>query len=397
MKLSALAIEKAAPPATGRMELHDAEVPGLVLRVSASGTRSWSFTYRFKGALTRLTLGQWPGLSLKEARERAREARGTVQRGMDPVQERRDLERERRLTFAPVVTDYIERYAKPHQRTWRKTESILTRLAVPAWGDLPLKDIHRRDVVDLLEAVARTTPYQANHLRCFLSHLFKWCIERELLDTSPLVGTKSRFKPQPRSRVLSDIELVALWRATQQVGGAFGAATRLLLLTGMRRQEVAALRWDEIQDDWANLPASRMKNGRNFRAPLSATAKALICAQPKVCEYVFTTTGGRPISGWGKAKKRLDEQMTGELRAPPADWRIHDLRRTVASGLARLGYRTEVIKRVLAHVAKASDITTTVYVWHQFDEEALEAVNRWAAHLAKLTTHLALVPMNSAT
>lgn len=401
-RLSAIAIEKLAPPTSGRIELYDAEVPGLTLRVSGSGAKSWSLTYRFKGTLRRLTLGQYPGVSLKLARDRAREARASIQRGADPVEENKAQERDKLLNgFASCVDDYVAKYAKPTQRTWKKTESVLKRFAVKAWGDRPVKEIRRRDVVDLLDEVSRTRPGQAHHLRCFLSHMFKWLIEREVLEASPLTGVAPRFKPQPRSRTLSDAEIVALWKATANLGGPFGAATRLLLLTGMRRDEVSRLRWDELDCDWAAMPASRMKNGRDFRAPLSATAKAIVGSQPKLtfidrgelktCPWVFSTNGKTPISGWGKAKERLDTFMSEEFREPVTEWRLHDMRRTVASGLAGLGYRTEIIKRVLAHVAKANDVTSVVYNWHTYDAEAMEAIQKWAAHIARLTTALAVV------
>ncbi|WP_242361900.1 integrase arm-type DNA-binding domain-containing protein [Anaeromyxobacter sp. SG17] len=388
-RLTAVAVEKLLPPETGRREVYDAEVPGLTLRISASGVKSWSLTYRVRGRLRRLTLGCYPGVSLKLARDRAREARGAIQRGEDPVEEKKAKERELRLHgFKSCVGEFIEKYAKARQRTWDDTERILERLAIPAWGDRPVKEIRRRDVVDLLDEVARETPYQANHLRAHLSRMFNWLIEREVVETSPLVGVSPRIKPRPRDRVLTDAELVALWKATQKLGGVFGAAVRFLLLTGMRRDEASCLRWDELDGDWAAMPGSRIKNGRDFRAPLSATAKAIVNAQPRLGEYVFTTNGKRPISGWGKAKERVDNLMSDELHEPVPPWRIHDLRRTVASGLARLGYRTEVIKRVLGHVAKATDVTSVVYNWHNYDAEAMEAVQKWAAHLARITSGL---------
>ncbi len=141
----------------------------------------------------------------------------------------------------------------------------------------------------------------------------------------------------------------------------------------MRRDEAALLHWDELDGSWAAMPGSRMKNGRDFRAPLSATAKAIIDSMPRFCGYVFTTNGRTGISGWNRAKEKLDKLMSEELQKPVEGWRIHDLRRTVASGLARLGYRTEVIKRVLGHVAKATDVTSVVYNWHSYDAEAVEA------------------------
>jgi integrase len=391
-RLTAIAVEKLGPPAAGRIEVHDAEVPGLVLRISSSGVKSWSFTYRVKSEARRLTLGQYPGVSLKLARDRAREARGAVQRGGDPVADKKSEERERATSgFAACVGQYVDRYAKQQQRTWKETKRILDRLAVPVWGDRPVKEIRRRDVVALLDDVARETPYQANQLRAHLSRMFNWLIEGEVVEVSPVMGVAPRIKPQARSRVLADLELAALWRATGKLGGAFGAATRFLVATGVRRDEASNLRWDELDGDWAAMPGSRMKNGRDFRAPLSATAKAIVGAMPKLGEYVFTTTGEASIQGWGHVKERLDVLMSEELGEPVAPWRLHDLRRTLASGLARLGYRTEIIKRVLGHVAAATDVTSVVYNWHNYDAEAMEAVQKWAAHLALITTGLEVV------
>jgi integrase len=391
-RLTAAAVEKLLPPEAGRSEVHDAEVRGLILRVSYSGVKSWSFTYRVRGQPRRLTLGQYPGVNLKLARERAREAKAAVQRGEDPVEDKKQEERDRRENgFTACVSEYVEKYAKPNQRTWEETQRILERLAVPAWRDRPVKEIRRRDVVDLLDTVAKDTPCQANQLRAHLSRMFNWLIEREVVEVSPVLGVAPRTKPQPRSRVLSDVELAALWKASGRLGGAFGAAVRFLMTTGVRRDEASKLRWDELDGDWAAMPGSRMKNGRDFRAPLSATAKAIVDSMPKLGEYVFTTNGRTPIGNWGHVKARLDQLMAEELREEVAGWRLHDLRRTVASGLARLGYRTEVIKRVLGHVAQASDVTSVVYNWHNYDAEAMEAVQKWAAHLARLATGLEVV------
>lgn len=392
-RLTAAAVEKLLPPEAGRREVHDSEVRGLVLRISGSGVKSWSLTYRVKGEPRRLTLGQYPGVDLKLARDRARDARGAIQRGEDPVEEKKQAERDRQVNgFTACVNEYVEKYAKPRQRTWEQTKRTLERLTVPVWRDRPVKEIRRRDVVELLDGVARDTPCQANLLRAYLSRMFNWLIEREVIEISPLMGVAPRTKPQPRSRVLSDGELAALWKATGKLGGVFGAAVRFLMTTGVRRDEASDLRWDELDGDWAAMPGSRMKNGRDFRAPLSATAKAIVESVPKLGrDYVFTTNGRTPISGWGHVKARLDKLMSHELGEEVAEWRLHDLRRTLASGLARLGYRTEVIKRVLGHVATATDVTSVVYNWHNYDAEAMEAVQRWAAHLARITTGLEIV------
>ncbi|MWV11149.1 integrase arm-type DNA-binding domain-containing protein [Pseudomonas sp. R-28-1W-6] len=389
IRLTAIAVERLTAPEKGRKDIYDAEVPGLVLRISSTGVKSWSFTYRVKGQPRRLTLGAHPGVSLKLARDRAREARAAIQRGEDPVEDRKEAERERQLNgFTSCAREFVERYAKPRQRTWKETQRILEKLAIPVWGDKPVKEIRRRDVVELLDNVAVKTPHQANRLRAYLSRLFKWLIEREVVEVSPIIGVAPRIKPVARSRILSDAELVALWKATGRLGGVFGAATRFLMTTGVRRNEASFLRWDELDGTWAAMPASRMKGGRDFRAALSPAALAILDGMPRFagCPYVFTTNGRTPISGWGKAKVRLDEYMSTELGESVGDWRLHDLRRTLASGLAGLGTRSEVIKRVLGHAASSSDVTAVHYVWHGYDAEALAAVQAWGDHINELVS-----------
>lgn len=387
IRLTAAAVEKLICPTTGRREVYDAEVPGLVLRLSSSGVKSWSFTYRIAGKPRRLTLGGYPGVSLKLARDRARDARAAVQRGEDPVEDIKREQREKELNgFEACAKDFIKKYCKPKLKTWEQVESTLERLAIPEFKDRPVRDIRRRDIVDLLEKVAAKTPGQSNHLRAYLSKMFNWLLEREAVEVNPVVGIAQRYKPQARTRILTDDEVKALWKATERMGGAFGACTQFLLTTGVRRDEAGLLRWDELDGPWARLAASRMKAGRDFKAPLSSAALAILGARPRFagCPYVFTTGGKVPINGWGKAKETLDKYMAEAHGAPVPDWRLHDLRRTVASGLARLGYGTEVIKRVLAHTPPASDVTSSVYNQYAYDAEAMAAVQAWGAHVTAL-------------
>jgi integrase len=383
IKLTNLAIEKL--PASGeRTDVYDAQVPGLVLRLTPKGTKSWSFMYRIKGHPRRLTLGAYPGVSLKLARERAREARAAIQRGEDPVEDKKVAERERQHNgFEACARDFIESYCKPKLRTWAQVESALERRAIPEFKDRPVKEIRRRDVVALLEKVAVEAPGLSHLLRAYLSKLFNWLLEREIVETNPVTGISAQHKPQVRERVLTDDEIRALCKATERMGGAFGACTRLLLLSGMRRDEAGKLRWDEVSEGWASLPASRMKAGRNYRAPLSKKAQEIIEGMPRFagCPFVFTTGGKVAINGWGKTKKTLDEYASEELVDP---WRLHDLRRTVASGLARLGTRAEVIKRILGHAPPASDVTASVYNQHSYDAEAREAMEAWAEYVDKV-------------
>lgn len=315
VRLTSLYLEKLQPPASGRLDIHDKQVPGLILRVTPTGSMTYSFRYTFRGRTNRLTLGQAPGLTLAMARERAWDARAAIQRGDDPVQQKKDEEREARENgFKSCVEDFIEKYAKPRNKTWEETKRILDRLAVPAWNDRPVKEIRRRDVVELIENVARETPFQANQLRLHLSKLFNWLAVREAIEANPVTGIPPPVDLTPRERFLSDAEIVALWNAAGRLGLPFGPAIRFLLLTGVRREEGACLRWDELDGDWAAMPGSRMKNGRDFRAPLSAAAKAIVGSMPKLGDYVFTTNGRTPISGWGGQRNASTSSCRRSLR-----------------------------------------------------------------------------------
>jgi len=381
LRLTAIAIEKMATPVK-RKDVYDSDVPGLVLRLLPTGTKSWSFTYKAGGKAKRLSLGIYPGVSLKLARERGRDARAERQRGGDPVEDKKSEERERRLySFEACANDFVDKYCKPNLKTWKSVESGLKRHAIPAWGHMPAKDVRRRDVVELIDKVASKAPGQSNHLRAYLSKMFNWLLEREVVEVNPVVGVAKRHKSQPRDRILNEAEIKALWKATGEMGGAFGNCVRFLLTTGVRRGEASLLRWEELEGDFALLSASRMKGGRDFKVALSSEAQSIVENMPRLGEYVFTTDGRSPISGWSKTKRQLDEMMEKELEGPVPDWRLHDLRRTVASGLAMLGFRAEVIKRVLGHAANANDVTEVHYNWHNYDKEALEAVQAWVDFL----------------
>ncbi len=391
-RLTQVVVDGLLPPAAGRRDVYDAVTPGLVLRITHTGVKTWSICYQVKGRPRRLTLGSLPGVSLKLARDRAREARASLQRGADPVQEKKDAEREASIYgFESCVTDYVAKYAKAQQKTWKETERVLKRLAIPEFTDRPVKEIRRRDVVDLLDRVGARAPYAANQLRAHLSRMFNWLVEREVIEASPLVGARPRSLGPPRDRVLSDEELGALWRSAGELGGPYGAAVRFIILTGLRKENASSLRWEQVEGDWAVFSADEMKGGRVFRAPLSPAAKAIVAAQPKfkmakggTGPYVFTSSGTHGLSNWSDEKKALEEMLAAKFERTVPDWRLHDLRRTLGHGLARLGFPLEVRKRVLDHKADSRDVTASVYTWHSFDAEAMVAAKAWADYVAKL-------------
>lgn len=229
----------------------------------------------------------------------------------------------------------------------------------------------------------------------------RWAVNRGDLERSPMEGMDAPTKVLSRDRVLSDDELVQVWKASEVLGYPFGPLVRLLILTGARRDEIAALDWSELDRDtrmWV-LPPKRSKNGIAARQPLSslAIAELDLLAQrlgrdtswPK-SGLVFSTTGETSVSGFSRAKTRLDKAVRtiakeqGATVPPP--WRVHDLRRTLATGLQRLGVRFEVTEAVLNHVSGSKSGVAGIYQRHDWAAEKASAVQAWADHLSGLLT-----------
>ena len=378
-RLSAQAVESVPAPASGRTEVWDTLVRGLGLRVTERGAKSWVIMYRVDGRQRRHTLGTYPDLKLKDAREEAREALRKVAKGGDPAEEkiaaRRAPAADRPESVEEAAEEFIERYAKPKNRSWKETERIFQREVLPRWGKRPVGTIARRDVIELLDDIIdRGAPYMANRVLACVRRLFNWCVERDKISASPAANVKAPGVEAARDRVLSDEEIKTLWGAWESMGWPFGLAFRLLLVTAQRRDEVASMRWSDINLEQAlwTLPRERTKSDRLNELPLSSLAIEILEAVPRTGEYVFSTTGRTPISGYSKAKRRCDKLsgVTG--------WRIHDLRRTAASGMARLGIAPHVVEKVLNHANGQISGVAAVYNRHGYTDEKRHALEAWA-------------------
>jgi integrase len=269
------------------------------------------------------------------------------------------------------------------------------------WRDKLVSDVTPDDIYDLVDEVrTKGTPglkvrtamsdSAARVALMRLNRFFSWSIQQRLITTNPAAGV---WRPPPgasRERVLSDGELKLLWAACDDIGQSFGAALRLLILTGQRRGEVGGMRWDELSEDhdtWT-LRGSRTKNGRTHVVPLSRQARDLIASVRRVeGPFVFTSDGRTHAAGWSAVKRRLDFKIAELARAegttvPP--WVTHDIRRSVATNLQKLGIRLEVTEATLNHVSGARAGIVGVYQRHQYADEKRQALNLWAAHVEKI-------------
>ncbi len=377
-------IKSLKPPATGRAQYWDRSVTGLSLRVTHAGRKSWSYSYRFNGKNQRLTIGPYPLVTLKQAREKARQAWNAVWEGGNPAAEKRVFAPDN--TFQAVSAEFIERYCKQHNRTWQETERKFKRYLLPKFGSRLVADISRGEIIEFLDTMVKRggangkgAPVQANRVLAALKKFFNWCKERGLVEASPVEGLSAPGKEAKRERVLSDGEIRAVWARCDEIGYPFGPMVQLLLVTAQRREEVAAMRWEDIgRDEHGNLvwtiPAEATKSGRSHQVPFADLAADILKQLPQQGRYVFTSgrVGDKPVSGFGNAKRAIDRDLD------IGDWRFHDLRRTAATQMGEKKVATSTISRVLNH---AEGGVTVLYARHSYLPEKREALNIWARRL----------------
>lgn len=383
LKLTKSAIDGLSTPVTDTV-YWDSGCPGFGVKITPKGRKVFIVLYRAGGAGSRLrkyTIGPYGRVTLHQARAAALKIFAARTDGRDPAAEKQQA---RRRLVVDRVEDLVELFITEHvskTRSAREISRLLRREVIPSWGTRSVHEIGKRQIIELVtEVAARGTPSAANKLLKMVKAFFGWCVGRAVLDISPANGLAAPARERARDRVLEDNELARILRAARQVDGPYGGIVELLALTGQRREEVAQLTWDEVDlasRTWA-LPGSRTKNGRPHIVHLSHEAIAVLMRTPKLGKFVFSLTGTKAFQGFSAAKRELDKlsEVTG--------WRLHDLRRTCVSGMARLGVAPHVADKILNHQSGTISGVAAVYQRHEFLAERKDALERWSAHLARL-------------
>lgn len=387
---------------TTRAEIPDGLIPGLYLVCQPTGVKSWAVRYRVGGRTRKHTLGRYPGLDLANARELARRALIAVASGRDPGTEKVEARRatsdsagQGYARFDKAASLFIDRYAKANtkEQTWRESERLIATHVLPLWRARLVQEISKRDVIELMDSIVdRGAPVSANRTLAVIRRMFGWLVERGVLIANPCANVRGPTAEKSRDRVLSDDELRAILRACDGLNEPFGALIKILALTAQRRDEVGQMSWREIDLDarlWT-IPKERAKNGIAHDVPLSDPVVNVLKSIRRIAgsrDLVFTTTGETAVSGFSKVKKRLDMAVPN---APP--WVIHDLRRTAASGMARLGINLPVIEKVLNHTSGSFGGVAGIYQRHRFSDEKRKSLGTWAAHIKALIDETVLCP-----
>jgi integrase len=371
MRLTVRGIE-ALEPGEKRREIPDSLMTGLYLLVQpGTGNKVWAVRCRQNGRPRKFTIGRYPLYGLAEAREAAQRILRSVSEGRDPG-------RPNTGSVDDTIAQFLERYARRKYRpsTLREVTRTLDR-ALAAWRGRRLDSITKADVRDLLDSIG--APAASNAVLKFLKRLFSWAVSEDLLKASPLIGFQKPHVEKSRERILTDDELCRVWKAAESAGYAFGDFVRVAIFTGQRPGEVSGMRRDELRGDTWILPSERVKNKKSHSVPLSRQALAIIEAAPQIStNHVFSYAEGKPIRGLHHAKQALGRAsgVTG--------WTLHDLRRTCASGLARLGVSIAVIEQILNHRGGSLAGVAGVYIRHQFEKEKREALQQWADYVERL-------------
>jgi integrase len=380
-----------------RLEIPDPGLSGLYLVVQPSGAKAWALRYRFGGKPAKLTLGRWPIMGVADARAAASEAIAAVERGKNPAAEKqatKAAKTEAALSDRDKIKTLVGQFHKRHLSTLKsgaQALQFLERFVVKAWGERDIHTITKRDCIDLLDGIVdsgRATT--ANRVKAHLSVFLNWCVGRDIIPVSPLAGVKSPAKETSRDRVLCDDEVRLFWRACDKLGEPWGPLGKVLLLTGQRLNEVAQMTDAEVQGGVWHLSPDRTKNGRAHDVPLSAAAETVLASKERIkakAGYIFTTTGAAPVQGFFKAREHLAkamEELAGQDRADGGEplvipyWTFHDLRRTCATGMARLGIQVRVTEAVLNHVSGTASGIVAVYQRHDYADEKRVALETWA-------------------
>jgi integrase len=364
----------------------DAGLPGFGVKVTPRGRKVFIVLYRTGGAgskLCKYTIGPYGRVTLHQARVAAQKIFAARLEGRDPAAEKRES---KRRILADGVEDLLESFIDQRlsqNRSGGEIARLLRREMGKTWAGRSIHEVGKRDVVELISAIEqRGAPVAANKALKSIKTFLRWCVGRAVLNQSPAEGVPMPTKEIARDRVLSDEELGRVILAARAIDDRYGGIVELLALTGQRREEVAKLAWEELdfgQRVWT-IPKHRTKNAKPHVVHLSDESLAVLQRMKKHGPHAFAFQGSKPFDHFAPAKRKLDE-VSGVM-----GWRLHDLRRTCVSGMARLGVAPHVADKILNHQSGTISGVAAVYQRHHFLSERKDALERWGTHVGKIVT-----------
>ena len=389
---------------------------GFGLRIEPSGRKSFFLEYRFGEAEERrnrvLTIGKHPTVSLTEARSIASQSLSQIEQDIDPATQKltKKIGERNALTVGDLVEEYIEKWAKvkKKERSWKEDERLLNKDILPVIGRKKAKDIRRRDIVLLLDAIVeRGAAITANRVLAVTRKMFNFAVGRDIIDASPCVQIPAPSKENRRERYLSEDEIKVFWEKLDdaKMSQEIRLALKFLLVTGQRKNEVIGAEWSEfdLKNKWWTIPAEKSKNKLTHRVPLTSTAMEILNALKKSTgqyQFVFASPVGHtkrnperkagifPILG-SAVDRALRNNQTNNLKTKQKNifnldhFTPHDLRRTTASMMTKSGVDRLVLKKILNHADRE---VTAIYDIYEDDKEKQVAMRTWDRELKQILT-----------
>jgi len=387
MRLTANEIHKLTlDPGVAERIVFDDDLHGFGIRLRAGGSRTFVFQYKLGAKHRRVSLGNAKAVAVGDARDTAVLLHARVKLGEDPAGEKAHARSKAVETFGAIVEQYLAaRQSKLRQGSLGHVRHDLTVHARSLHG-LRLDKVEKRNVAACVSAIkSKSGPIAANRARASISAFFTWAMGEGLAESNPVIGT-NRSEEKARLRVLDNAELRLVWNALGD--NQFGDIMRLLMLTGQRANEIAALRWSEIEGDAIKLPPERTKNGRAHVVPLSPAALAILTARPHGFEpdgsprdFIFGRVSRKEFSGWAKCKRQLDEAVSETVGKPLPHWTVHDLRRSFTTHAAGIGIEPHILESILNHTSGFKGGIHGVYNKQQYEPQKRTALSIWADHL----------------
>jgi len=379
------------------------EGDGFGVRVYGTGAKVFYFTYTFDGKRRFLNLGEYPTVTLADARKRHTAAKNKIDKGIDPLIEKDMAKAERKRT--PFVSDFVDEfikiYAKEHNRGWKEIERSLKSEIVPRWGKRKMTDIKRRDLIIVLDEIKeRGAPVMANRVLAYTRKMFSWAIDRAVLEVHPFLMMKRPNKEETRERALSQAEIKAFWHNLDncKMSDKIKRALKLILVTGQRPGEIIGMHRNEINGDWWELPAERSKNKQAHRVFLTPTAMQLI---GDATGFIFESPvhpadlhESPPNPGKSYEVQTMTSDIKANLPHTPKSKVIdnlniphftpHDLRRTASTQWAQMEISGDMIDRLQNHITKQKQGVGHIYNRYSYNKEKQMAMEQWERKLLSI-------------
>jgi len=387
---------KSLPAPDKQTEIFDASLEKFGLRLYPSGTKTFFIAYHsaIKGNVQKFNIGKYPTVTLYDARKRAREIIAKLQLGIDPVYEKQKnkleaLKASQRITFNELCALFIKHHvSKLRKHTQNDYISKVNKHIIPTFGNMIVEDFTRRDArLFIGEFIDNNQPVHGNRIHAVLAKMLNFAVEHEYIKINPIAGLKKMGNEKSRDRYYTPEEIKALWSTFEKQGEPIAGLLKMLLLTGQRRGETSKMKWTDIDFNsnvWT-IPASNTKNKIEHHVPLTHEAIEIIKKlHPLTGEqsFVFNSTirQNTALNGFSKISTQICKE------SGISDFRFHDLRRTIATYIAKDGTPRQVLKKILNHTEGKKEDITNVYDRYEYMDEKRTALMNWERTLKSIIT-----------